>query len=62
MDDTLARKQALRLQLFVVGTAAVLFTAQRNSLIISAETLIADLKQQGYRISDTVIAQLKQSI
>lgn len=62
MDDALARKQALRLQLSVVGTAAVLFTAQRKSLIVSAETLIADLKQHGYRISDTVIAQLKQSI
>lgn len=62
MDDALARKQALRLQLSVVGTAAVLFTAQRKSLIVSAETLIADLKKHGYRISDTVITQLKQSI
>ncbi len=61
MDDALARKQALRLQLAVVGTAAVLFSAQRHALITNAELLIAELNQVGYRISAQVVAQLKQS-
>lgn len=59
MDDALARKQALRKQLIIVGTAALLFDAQRKGLIADAETLIADLNQVGYRISDIVISQLK---
>lgn len=60
MDDALARKQALRLHLSVVGTAAVLFTAQRKGLIINAELLIAELNRLGYRISASVVTQLKQ--
>lgn len=60
MDDALARKQALRLQLSIVGTAAVLFMAQRKGLIMNAEMLITELNQVGYRISAEVIAQLKQ--
>lgn len=58
LDDALARKQALRKQLLIVGTAALLFAAQRKTLIPDAEALIAELRQMGYRISDAVIAQL----
>lgn len=59
LDDALARKQALRNQLAIVGTAALLFAAQRKALIVDAEAVIADLNQIGYRISPAVIAQLK---
>jgi len=62
MDDALARKLALRKQLNIVGTAALLFAAQRKGLIADAETLIAELNQVGYRISAAVIAQLKNGI
>jgi predicted nucleic acid-binding protein len=62
MDDRLARKQALRCHLSLVGTAALLFAAQRKGLIADAELLIAQLHQVGYRISAAVIAQLKQSL
>jgi predicted nucleic acid-binding protein len=62
MDDALARKQAIRLHLAVVGTAAVLFMAQRKALITDAEMLITELNQVGYRISAEVIAQLKQQL
>lgn len=62
VDDALARKQALRLQVSVVGTAAVLFAAQRKGLIADAEELITQLHQVGYRISAAVIAQLKQTL
>jgi len=62
MNDALARKQALRLHLPLVGTAAVLFTAQRKALITNAELLIAELNQVGYRISADGVAQLKQQL
>ena len=60
LDDALARKQVLRLQLSVVDTAAILFSAQRKKLILDAEALITQLHQVGYRISAQVVAQLKQ--
>jgi predicted nucleic acid-binding protein len=59
MDDALARKQALRLKLDVVGTAALLFAAQHKGLIPDAALLISELRLAGYRISEQVIAQLK---
>ena len=62
LDDALARKQALRKQLVIVGTAALLFTAQRKALIADAEALIAELNRVGYRISAAVVAQLKNGI
>lgn len=62
LDDCLARKQALRKQLAVVGTAAVLFSAQHQGLITDAETVIAQLNQIGYRISANVVMQLKNGI
>jgi predicted nucleic acid-binding protein len=62
LDDALARKQALRKQLLIVGTAAVLFTAQRKASITDAEAVIAELNQVGYRISNAVVAQLKNTM
>ncbi len=59
LDDALARKQALRNQLLIVGTAALLFAAQRKALIVDAEAIIAELNRTGYRISAAVVAQLK---
>jgi len=59
MDDALARKQALRKQLNIIGTATLLFAAQQKGLIADAETLITELNQVGYRISAAVIAQLR---
>jgi predicted nucleic acid-binding protein len=62
LDDGLARKQALRRELVVVGTAALLFAAQRKSLIADAEAVITELNQIGYRISAEVVAQLKNGM
>jgi predicted nucleic acid-binding protein len=61
LDDALARKQAMRLKLDIVGTAALLFAAQRKGLITDAEALIAKLNQFGYRISAAVVAQIKNA-
>ena len=62
MDDALVRKQALRRELTIVGTAALLFAAQRKGSIADAEALIAELNRVGYRISAAVIAQLKSGL
>ncbi|MDP1664200.1 MAG: hypothetical protein Q8L79_03660 [Methylobacter sp.] len=62
LDDALARKQALRRELTLVGTAALLFATQRKGLLADAEALIAELNQVGYRISVDVIAQLKSGL
>ena len=61
LDDALARKQAMRKELVIVGTAAILFTAQRKALINDAEAVIAELNQLGYRISTAVVSQLKNT-
>lgn len=62
LDDALARKQALRKQLVIVGTAALLFAAQRKALVADAEVLIIELNRVGYRISASVVAQLKNGM
>jgi len=48
--------------LSLIGTAAVLFMAQRKGLISNAEDLITELNQVGYRISAQVVEQLKQQL
>ncbi len=60
IDDALARKQAMRKKLTIVGTAAVIFAAQRKGLIVDAEVLIDQLRAVGYRISVDVVEQLKR--
>ena len=62
LDDALARKQAIRKKLAIVGTAALLFAAQREGLIADAEVIIAKLNLTGYRISAAVVAQLKDGM
>lgn len=59
VDDALARKQAIRNKLAVVGTAAILFMAEKRKLVDDVESLIEQLTQKGYRISPNVVAQLK---
>jgi predicted nucleic acid-binding protein len=62
LDDALARKQAIRKGLMIIGTAAIVFTAQRKGLISDAEAVISQLNQVGYRISPAVVSQLKSSL
>ncbi|TPQ24245.1 DUF3368 domain-containing protein [Methylomonas sp. EFPC3] len=62
LDDGLARKQALRMHLDIVGTAAVLFAGQRKGLLDNAEAAVTQLNQAGYRISASVVAELKKGL
>jgi predicted nucleic acid-binding protein len=62
LDDALARKQAIRKELTIIGTAAIVFTAQRKGLISDSEAVIDQLNQVGYRISSAVVSQIKTSL
>ena len=62
LDDALARKQAIRKGLMIIGTAAIVFTAQRKGLISDSEAVIDQLNQVGYRISSAVVCQIKTSL
>jgi len=55
MDDFLARKQAIRLKLLVMGTVRMLYIAEQRALIDSAEMLISDMRKHGYRISTKIL-------
>jgi len=60
MDDFLARKQAIRLELSVMGTARMLYIAEQHDLISSAEMVISDMRKHGYRISMTILDEIRK--
>jgi predicted nucleic acid-binding protein len=62
MDDFLARKKALRYQLNIVGTAMLIYTAEKKQLINNADELIGALRLKNYRISKNVIALVKAQL
>jgi len=62
MDDALARKKALRYQLNIVGTAMLIYTAEKKHFISNADEYIEELRQKGYRISKQVIISVKAQI
>lgn len=59
VDDRLARRQALQLELNFIGTARMLLLAEQRSLIDDAETVVQQMTANGYRISPRVLQQLK---
>jgi len=60
MDDFLARKQAIRLGLFVMGTVRMLDIAEQRDLISSAEMVISDMSNHGYRISTAILEKIRR--
>jgi predicted nucleic acid-binding protein len=52
VDDRCGRAEAHRLQLPLIGTAAVLLLALEAGLIEACGPLLQALRQQGYLISD----------
>jgi len=61
MDDFLARKQAIRLDLAaVMGTVRMLYIAEQHELINSAEVVISDMKHHGYRISTAILENIRK--
>ncbi len=59
MDDRLARRHALKLGLNIVGTARVLDLAERLGKIDSAERLINEMAECGYRISVELLKKIR---
>ncbi len=59
MDDFLARKQAIRLELAVMGTVRLLYIAEQRDLISSAEMVISNMRKHGYRISTEILGKIR---
>ena len=60
MDDRLARRQAMTLALNYIGIIRVLYLAEQKLLVDSAEELVQQMADTGYRISITLLKKLKE--
>jgi len=60
MDDFLARKQIIRLGLPVMGTVRMLYIAEHRNLVSSAEMVISDMREHGYRISTAILEKIQR--
>ncbi len=60
MDDFLARKQIIRLGLPVMGTVRMLHIAEHRNLISSAEMVVSDMREHGYRISTAILEKIQR--
>ena len=56
IDDRCGRAEAHRQGLSIIGTAAVLVLAKEQELIPACAPLLQTLRQQGYYLSNQVIA------
>lgn len=60
IDDRAGRAEARHHGLCVIGTAAVAVLAEEGGLIPSALTLLQDLREAGYYLSDAVLASVNR--
>ncbi len=58
IDERCGRAEARRLGLALIGTAAVLVLAKERGLVSSCEPLLLALREQGYNLSDSLIAEI----
>ena len=54
--------EARRQGLFLIGTAAVLVLAQERGLVKSCKPLLLALRDQGYYLSDSLIAAMLKQV
>ncbi|HIO93201.1 MAG TPA: hypothetical protein EYG68_10225 [Leucothrix mucor] len=59
MDDRLARRQAMVLELNYIGIIRVLYLAEQKLLINNAEVLVQQMVKTGYRVSLQLLKTLK---
>lgn len=59
LDDRLARRQALRRRLNLVGSARLLLLAEQRGLLDSADDVLAAMADNGYRISSALLDDLR---
>ncbi|MBT3471392.1 MAG: DUF3368 domain-containing protein [Gammaproteobacteria bacterium] len=60
LDDRLARREALRLSLSIIGTVKVVVIAQQRELIGDAERVVQQMSDNGYRVSLELLNRVKQ--
>lgn len=60
LDDRLARREASRRKVAYMGTARVLLLAEQRTLIDSANAVIEQMAESGYRISPLILQDLRQ--
>lgn len=58
IDERRGREIARRRGVPVVGLAGVLLAAQRSGLLDSVGMALTELSQQGYRLSDALVAEI----
>jgi predicted nucleic acid-binding protein len=57
LDDKQARSAAKKLGLEIVGTVGMFVRAKQNNLIDSLETVLDDLENNGFRMSENLKAE-----
>jgi len=62
IDDRCGRAEARRQGLFLTGTAAVLVLAKERGLVNSCKPLLLALRDQGYYLSDSLIAAMLKQV
>jgi len=62
LDDIQARKYAKRLNLSVTGTLGIIALAQKEGIIPSAMKIIDKIQDTNFRLSDRVLARIKQAL
>ena len=60
LDDRLARREALRLGLSIIGTVKVVVIAQQRELIGDAERVVQQMSDNGYRVSLELLNRVEQ--
>ncbi len=59
VDDRLARKQAIKLELAFIGTVRLLDMAEKQGIITDAAHTIEAISKTGYRISKDILKQIR---
>ena len=62
IDDRCGRAEARRQGLALIGTAAVLVLAKERGLVKSCKPLLLALREQGYYLSDSLIAAVLNQV
>ena len=60
LDDQAGRRVARTLGIPVVGTAGLLLSAKKQGLIKAVSPLLISLREQGYWLSDALIAEVRR--
>lgn len=60
IDDAAGRRAALKVGVHVIGTVGVLLRAKQVGYVEHISPILADLREQGYWLSDTLLQQARR--